>query len=123
MFYIVGPRIVEQPQAINVTIDIEDIMLSCTATGFPLPTISWLHNDTVVSVDGESVTIESIPFTENPLVSPSDFGRITSILTIYNATTNDTGLYKCVADNGIPGPAESEEALVLVQGLVFIGML
>lgn len=120
MYYLVGPRIVEQPLAINVTIEVEDIDLSCTATGFPLPNITWFHNDTAIDINGDRDLIINVTFfDEIPGFTSSDFGRVTSVLTIFNSSTNDTGDYRCEANEGVRIEEQSVEVLVLVQGILY----
>ena len=58
----VGPLIVEQPEDLNVARG-NSIMLSCTATGFPIPYIIWRHNDTDIDVEADPrIQIYTLPF-------------------------------------------------------------
>ena len=43
----VGPVIDVPPVSLNAT-STESITLSCDASGFPVPSITWLHNGTEV---------------------------------------------------------------------------
>ena len=48
MVFAVGPVIDVSPVSLNAT-STESIILSCDASGFPVPSITWLHNGTEVS--------------------------------------------------------------------------
>ena len=88
----------------NVT-STENLMLVCSANGFPRPEIVWLHNDSVVENDTR-ITITD---------SPSGVD-ITSILMVMYTTFNDSGNYSCVARSSVFNDVMSREALVLIQG-------
>ena len=100
----VAPRIEVPPMAMNVTTT-EDIILTCTASGYPIPSISWTHNDTAVN---ESI---SISITEQDRVTMST-------LTVIGAVVNDSGQYECFATSPIGNftVERSGPVTVLVQG-------
>ena len=88
----------------NIT-TIEDVFLTCTASGYPIPSISWTHNDTDIDEDDNRFNI-----TES-----NGFQFVVSTLTVSGAMVNNSGEYVCNATNtfstAIGGPA-----IVLVQG-------
>ena len=97
--------VVSNPTPVNVTRLQDNIVLTCSATGFPRPDITWYHNDTAVMGSMTSPRIVSIPTRY----------EISSTLTITNANTNDTGDYYCNVTNSV-GTLSTSVALVLVQG-------
>ena len=102
----VAPLIDEPPMDMNVTTT-EDIILTCTASGYPAPAISWTHNGTTVN---ESISIN---------ITEQDGDRMTmSTLTVTGADFNDSGQYECFATIPIGSfqTVESGPVLVLVQG-------
>ena len=105
--YTVAPTILVSPSSLNVTIVEEAISLSCNASGFPVPTVSWTHNGTVATANTK-LTIE----TQN------DDRSILSILRVaaVNVTVNNSGEYVCTVSSS-SGDAVSNSALVLVQGM------
>ena len=113
LLFTVAPRILEPPSSHNITFKEDDIMLLCNASGFPVPTVSWLHNDSDVTA-------------ETRLRIETQVGKrsVLSILMIVNTsvTVNDSGEYVCTASSGITGlqDAVSTPALVLVQGMYII---
>ena len=79
------------------------IMLSCEATGFPAPVITWFHNDT--EVNNTSYTSEEV-----------NIYTSRSTLTRTMPERNDTGEYYCQASVDGYEEVNSDTALVLVQG-------
>ena len=103
----VSPLVTDDPQGINVTITEGSIVLTCTATGFPSPTIVWFHNDTLV--DNSSYTDEAINF----YTTRSIFNKSIPVL-------NDSGSYFCRAVIEGYDAMDSEVAIVLVQGKYYL---
>lgn len=60
--------------------------LSCNATGFPMPKISWRREN-------------------NGLLPTGGVIAKGNSITIYNASKEDRGIYYCIADNGVGKPA------------------
>lgn len=106
--------------SMNVTINVDSISLECIASGFPLPTITWFQNDTMIDDDSRISIMLTSYDSMTGLFMPDSFGTVISVLTIENATVNDTGRYRCDAESAVDvyEIASSTEALVLVQGLL-----
>lgn len=117
--FIVGPVITLNPVSINVSIDTEDIMLSCEARGVPVPVITWTHNDTVLNPNGTEGSFENDISVNASMVG---LGVIRSELVIVSALANNTGDYACNATSSVAfyNSSMSDIALVLVQGKVNI---
>ena len=94
---------IEHPQDQNVTSIEGIIMLNCTATGFPAPTITWFHNNTME--DDTSYTSEMI-----------NVYTTRSIFIMSMPTTNDSGMYFCRAAVDGYDNVNSNTVTVLVQG-------
>ena len=107
VLHAVGPVIVMAPVPINVTSVEDDIVLSCSATGFPTPSITWQHNGSLVTEMGHVEINETMSFYQR-----------NSTLIVRTAMTNDTGNYSCTATSSLTfyHPVTSEVVLVLVQG-------
>ena len=102
--YIVAAVIVDSPQTQNVTAG-QSFMLTCNATGYPVPTIEWRQNGTSYAIRNSSKIT----------VTPTDeLQSISSAIAVAIATTSDTGLYQCVATNVVD--TDIENATVTVQG-------
>ena len=99
-FPIVSPVVTEHPQHQNVT-SFEGIMLSCTATGFPAPAITWFHNNSM-----------------EDNASPQRINDYTtrSIFIMSMPATNDSGMYFCRAAVDGYDDVDSNTVTVLVQG-------
>lgn len=95
--------VTEHPQDMNVTIIEGIIILTCTATGFPSPTITWFHNDTLDVI--ESYATETV----NVYTTKSTFTRSSPM-------TNDSGWYFCRAAIDGYDDVNSDIVTVLVQG-------
>ena len=100
-FPVVSPVVIEHPQHQNVTSFEGIIMLSCTATGFPAPTITWFHNN---SMEGNTSAQRINDYTTR------------SIVTISMPATNDSGMYYCTAAVDGFNDVDSNTVTVLVQG-------
>ena len=113
VLFTVAPRILESPSAHNITFKQNDILLSCNASGFPVPIVSWSHNGTDITAD-----------TRLRIEARSGDRSVLSILKIVNdiVTVNDSGEYVCIASSGITGVKDtiSTPALILVQGTYIV---
>ena len=78
----VGPFFTTNPTSQEVVID-GDFSLTCSAEGFPRPSIVWFMNDTMIS---DGVTGDNTSAT-----------LFTSTLMISNASFDYSGLYYCQA--------------------------
>ena len=94
----------ESPQTQNVTAG-QSFTLTCRATGNPVPTIEWRQNGTSYTIRDPSVTT---------ITSADGQGSNSSVITVTNGTTSDTGLYQCVATNVVD--TDIENATIIVQG-------
>ena len=67
---------------------------TCQAIGKPVPDISWYFNDVMINVSDNS--------SKYMIVSRSiNISTITSMLTVYNVTSSDVGVYTCTAFNAL----------------------
>ena len=100
--FTVAPFIEVPPMAMNVT-TLEDIILTCTASGYPAPSISWTHNGTTID---ESITEQN------------EERMVMSTLIVTGALTNDSGEYLCFATSPIDSfeIVNSGPVTVLAQG-------
>ena len=98
------PIVLEDPISVNVTSN-EQLTLMCNATGFPLPSIQWYQNGTLVTED-DRISISNL----------TDSRSVLSTLTVSVAMTNDSGDYQCNATNSA-GNIVSDTVTVLVQGV------
>ena len=111
ILYIVSPFVTEHPQDQNVTISKDNITLNCTATGFPSPTITWFHNNTL------EVNTFYISEAINAYTTRSTFTKSM-------AETDDSGAYFCRAVIDGYDDVNSDTVTVLVQGdLIYLLLL
>ena len=95
----------------NVTSFEGTIVLRCGGFGFPIPTITWFQNGSLVEPEeNENVTISTTQ-------STSDLNT-SSVLTIVRPEMNNSGDYRCALSSSVAAFEDvmSEEVLVLVQG-------
>ena len=103
MFSVIA-EFTQQPFDMNIS-RTEELELVCTAEGFPLTSVVWLHNSTEVEENGTicfNTTIELF--------------RITVQITIKNTSLDDSGYYLCVARSPVFSDVNSDTAYVLIQG-------
>ena len=83
-------------QQFNIT-EGSDGSITCTATGYPVPTVVWQNSD------GSSLSNNRL-VSDSPVISPTGVGNVTSVsveLMVIGAMRVDTGMYRCSANNSI----------------------
>ena len=71
--------------------------ITCTATGYPVPTVLWQNSD------GSSFSSNRL-VSGSPVISSTVVGNVSSVsveLMVIGALRVDTGMYRCLADNGV----------------------
>ena len=105
----VAPLLLVGPSAVNTTLS-ENFTLMCSASGYPVPTIIWTQNGTIVSEEeNDQATIISENITSR---------SVRSTLTVSMAAINNSGDYACIVTSSI-GDFQNLTAgpvTVLVQG-------
>ena len=96
---IVAPTITTpmEGQQFNITEGSDGSITTCTATGYPVPTVEWQ------SSDGSSLSNNRL-MSGSPVNMPTGVGNVTSVsveLIVTGAMRVDTGMYRCSASNGI----------------------
>ena len=93
-YFIVSPNITTPVEGQEFTItEGSDGSITCTATGYPPPTVVWQNidsNDRLMS--------------GTPMISPTGVGNVTSVsveLMVTGAMRGDTGMYICSAENSV----------------------
>ena len=72
--------------------------ITCTATGYPVPTVAWQNSD------GSSLSNNRLVFGSPVNISSTDVGNVTSVsveLMVIGAMRVDTGMYRCSANNSV----------------------
>ena len=112
MNFIVAPNITTpmEGQQFNI-IEGSDGSITCTATGYPVPTVVWQNSD------GSSLS-------NNRLVSGSPVNMSTGVgsveLMVIGAMRVDTGMYRCSANNGIGNNATNISLTIQCKCLLYI---
>ena len=83
------PVITASEQEFNIT---EGDIITCTATGYPVPDIVWLNNDGS-EIDKNRVKSDSTMAT--------GVGNLSNVSVSMIIGRNDTGVYICIANNSI----------------------
>ena len=82
------------------------VNFTCTASGFPTPSISWNRDGlsfTASSRSGVSIAQSALMLPEQEIVSER-----TSTLQIANLVLSDVADYSCLADNDLARPQQQE---------------
>ena len=77
--------------------------ITCTATGYPVPTVVWQNND------GSGLSNNRL-VSGIPVISSTGVGNVTSVsveLRVIGAMMVDSGLYRCLATNAINSTSRS----------------
>ena len=83
----------------------------CTAEGFPIPSMQWYLNDTMINNSSNRYIVDDI-------VDDTSMNSITSTLTVMMVEFNDSGAYYCKAASSQYdlAPVNSERANITVNG-------
>ena len=103
--HLVPANITSPPSTVRIPLG-EETTLSCTAYGYPVPTLSWFYHEKAVTETDRVVV--------NSTVSEGKI-MITSSLKFKEVTRQDSGVYTCEADNLI-GAVMAETANLMVLG-------
>ena len=85
-------------QQFNITEGSNGSITTCTATGYPVPTIEWQNSD------GSSLSNSRLMSGSPVNISSTGVGNVTSVsveLMVTGAMRVDTGMYRCSASNSI----------------------
>ena len=96
--YTVAPNITTpmDGQQFNIT-EGSNGSITCTATGYPVPTVVWQNSD------GSSLSNNRL-VSGSPVTSSTGVGNVTSVsveLIVIGAMRVDTGMYRCSANNSV----------------------
>ena len=75
----------------------DDGSITCTATGYPVPTVVWQNSD------GSSLSNSRI-VSGSPVISFTGVGNVSSVsveLMVIGTLRVDTGMYRCSANNSV----------------------
>ena len=97
-FMTVGPNITlpMEGQQFNI-IEGSNGSITCTATGYPVPTVVWQNSD------GSSLSNNRL-VSGSPVISFTGVGNVSSVsveLMMIGAMRVDTGMYRCSANNSL----------------------
>ena len=77
--------------------------ITCTATGYPVPTVVWQNSD------GSSLNNNTL-VSGSPVISPIGIGNVTSVsveLIVTGAMRVDSGMYRCSTINSVSSNASN----------------
>ena len=99
IYCLVAPTItiLMEGQKFNVT-EGSNGSITCTATGYPVPTVVWQNSD------GSSLSNNRLVSGSPVNISSTGVGNVTSVsvvLMVIGAMRVDTGMYRCSANNSI----------------------
>ena len=84
-------------QQLNIT-EGSNGSITCTATGYPVPTVVWQNSD------GSSLSNNRLVSGSPVNISSTGVGNMTSVsveLMVIGAMRVDTGMYRCLANNSV----------------------
>ncbi len=89
------------PSITSLTFDPDSITLTCTSTGSPATTVTWMKNGSPLVIDGTTYSMEQT-------VTGRNTSTYDNILTIANVSDDVVGNYTCTVGNAL-GNASAEE--------------
>ena len=117
---IVAPNITTpmEEQQFNIT-EGSNGSITCTATGYPVPTVVWQNSD------GSSLSNNRLVSSSPVNISPTGVGNVTSVsveLMVIGAMRVDTGMYRCSANNSIGSNTTNISLTIQCKCLMYICM-
>ena len=115
-FVTVAPTITTpmEGQQFNIT-EGSNGSITCTATGYPVPTIVWQNSN------GSSLSNNRL-VSGSPVISSTGVGNVTSVsveLMVIGAMRVDSGMYRCSANNGISSTTRNVTIIVLCKQIQY----
>ena len=112
LILIVAPNITTpmEGQQFNIT-EGNNGSITCTATGYPVPTVVWQNSD------GSSLSNNRL-VSGSPVISSTGIGNVSSVsveLMVIGAMRVDTGMYRCSANNTINNIITTRNITISVQ--------
>ena len=116
------PASVIQPDNSRVVTDkgTDELLINCTAIGIPSPNITWRGPNGLELPNADYSRVTVLSQMEPQLTTFDGFNfvyQITYLLNITNTNDSDSGVYTCVADNGVVS-ADSNTVDVFVRGVL-----
>ena len=112
-FLLVGPNITTPMKEQQLIVfEGRDASITCTATGYPVPTVVWQNSD------GSSI-INNRLVSGSPVISSTGIGNVTSVsveLMVIGAVMIDSGMYRCLVTNAINSTFRS--IVISVRGMM-----
>ena len=106
-------------QQFNIT-EGDNRPITCTATGYPVPTVVWQNSD------GSSLSNNRLVSGSPVNISSTGVGNVSRVsveLMVIGAMRVDTGMYRCSANNGIGSDAAVNISLkIQCKCLMYINM-
>ena len=104
-------------QQFNITVNEgSDGSVTCTATGYPVPTVVWQNSD------GSSLSNNRL-VSGSPVISSTGVGNVSSVsveLMVIGAMRVDTGMYTCSASNSLGSVTRNITITVHCKQLLYI---
>ena len=97
----------------NITEE-NNVSITCTATGYPVPTVVWQNGD------GSSLSNNRIVSGSPVNISSTGVGNVTSVsveLMVIGAIRVDTGMYRCSANNSVS--STTRNIIITVRGKLY----
>ena len=116
--YIVAPTITAPMDGLQFNItEGSNGSITCTATGYPVPTVVWLNSD------GSSLSNSRLVSGRPVNISSTGVGNVTSVsveLMVIGAMRVDTGMYRCSANNILNATAVNISITMQCKYLLYV---
>ena len=122
-YFLVPPSVITPNGNVSETNEGTDqFLINCTATGIPAPNITWMDPNNMILPDMDNNRILLQDHMEPQLVTFDGVNfvyQVTRLLEITNTNDSDTGVYTCVADNGVV-EVDMNSVTVFVRGVYVV---
>ena len=118
-FFLVPPStIIQNGNRVFIDEGITQFLINCTTTGIPVPNITWSDPNGIQLPNINNTRISVLPDVNTQLVTSDGVNfvhQVTLHLQITNTSKSDSGIYTCVADNGV-GIVSRDTVKVFIKG-------
>ena len=93
-----------------------NVSITCSATGYPVPTVVWQNSDGSSLSNNRLVSVSSMPFS----IGVGNVSSVSVELMVIGAMRVDSGMYRCSANNSVSSTTRNIDITVQCKYMQYI---